>query len=94
MNKWLILYPFSSLAQDSEERRKWVKNLEETILKHSGDGVVSAFDNASMTEEELNRKMQEAEAYFRILTQQVKVCYKLYARIFCLLLYVILFLSP
>eukprot|EP00111_Clytia_hemisphaerica_P005510 TCONS_00015986-protein len=63
---------FHFQAQDSEERRKWVKNLEETILKHSGDGILSSFDNASMTEEELNRKMQEAEAYFRILTQQVK----------------------
>ena len=31
-----------------------------------------------MTEDELNRKMQEAEAYFRILTQQVKVKYKYY----------------
>ena len=62
------------IAQDAEERKKWVKSLEETIQKHSSDGLTGAFDNLAMTEEELNHKMQEAEAYFRILTQQVKVC--------------------
>ena len=63
-----------TLAQDAEERKKWVKCLEETILKNTSEGVTGAFDNFAVNEEELNRKMQEAEAYFRILTQQVKVC--------------------
>jgi len=61
------------LAQDAEERKKWLKSLEETILKHASDGVSGAFDNVAINEEELNRRLQEAEAYFRILTQQVKV---------------------
>ena len=74
----LFIYQPTSTAQDAEERKKWVKSLEETILKHSSEGVSGAFDNYTMTEDELNRKMQEAEAYFRILTQQVKVKYKHY----------------
>lgn len=63
---------FHFQAQDAEERKKWVKCLEETILKHGSEGITGPFDNFTMTEEELNRKMQEAEAYFKILTQQVK----------------------
>lgn len=74
----LFIYQPTFTAQDAEERKKWVKSLEETILKHSSEGVSGAFDNYTMTEDELNRKMQEAEAYFRILTQQVKVKYKYY----------------
>ena len=40
-------------------------------MKHNNRGVTSIQNVPS--EEDLARKMQEAEAYFRLLTQQVKV---------------------
>lgn len=40
-------------------------------MKHNNHGVTSVKNVSS--EEDLTRKMQEAEAYFRLLTQQVKV---------------------
>lgn len=58
-------------ARDSTERGEWIKALEETINSHSKIDKVHAF--SVPTEEELNHRMAEAEAYFRILTQQVKV---------------------
>ena len=46
--------------------------MEEVVANHlPGTTVNSGF--VIPTEEELNRRMMEAEAYFRILTQQVKV---------------------
>ena len=59
------------LARDSKERENWIKALEETINCHSQNDKFPAF--SVPTEEELNHRMAEAEAYFRILTQQVKV---------------------
>lgn len=64
---------FHFQARDAEERTQWVKCLEETITSHTNGGLIGSSGVYSIpTEEELNRRMQEAEAYFRILTQQVK----------------------
>jgi len=62
---------FHFQARDSNERSSWVKALEETIIMHS-QGLPPNVDLSASNEEELNIRMQEAEAYFRILTQQVK----------------------
>jgi len=61
---------FHFQARDTSEREKWIKALEETINCHSQSDKFHAFSVPS--EEELNHRMAEAEAYFRILTQQVK----------------------
>eukprot|EP00795_Rhopilema_esculentum_P004515 gene4515-20767_t len=61
---------FHFQARDSKERENWIKALEETINCHSQNDKFPAF--SVPTEEELNHRMAEAEAYFRILTQQVK----------------------
>eukprot|EP00794_Sanderia_malayensis_P007857 gene7857-8707_t len=61
---------FHFQARDATEREQWIKELEETINCHTKSDKTLAF--SVPTEEELNHRMAEAEAYFRILTQQVK----------------------
>ena len=62
---------FHFQARDAEERIRWVESLEETIAKHSQGNQGSPAISIA-TEEELNKRMQEAEIYFRLLTQQAK----------------------
>lgn len=62
---------FHFQARDSDERIRWVESLEETISKHSQSNLGPSAHSLA-TEEELNRRMQEAEVYFRLLTQQAK----------------------
>ena len=74
MNTYLrvFYYYLFLIARDKEERVKWVQNLEETIKKHVNSHHLGSAKDVT-TEEELNEKLLEAEAYFRILTQQIKV---------------------
>lgn len=62
---------FHFQAHDKDERIKWVQSLEATIKKLANSQSVGNTNDASI-EEELNGKLLEAEAYFRILTQQIK----------------------
>ncbi|XP_028404768.1 oxysterol-binding protein-related protein 9-like [Dendronephthya gigantea] len=66
---------FHFQARDAEEREKWIGALETTVMKHSHSGLRRPFgtDLGLITsEDDLDKKLTEAEAYFKLFTEQVK----------------------
>lgn len=67
---------FHFQARDSEEREHWIRALEDTIKRHSQarkqpmPGFQTLFDPS---QENLEMRLAEAEAYQKILEQQIKV---------------------
>ncbi|XP_020625338.1 oxysterol-binding protein-related protein 9-like [Orbicella faveolata] len=66
---------FHFQARDSEERERWIRALEDTIKRHSQArkrtmaGFQTLFDPS---QENLEQRLAEAEAYQKILEQQIK----------------------
>ncbi|XP_068727624.1 oxysterol-binding protein-related protein 9-like [Montipora capricornis] len=69
---------FHFQARDSEERERWIRSLEDTIKRHSQArkrpmaGFQTLFDPSQET---LETRLAEAEAYHKILEQQIKALY-------------------
>ncbi|CAB4026774.1 Hypothetical predicted protein, partial [Paramuricea clavata] len=66
---------FHFQARDAEEREKWIGALETTVMTHSHSGLRRPFgtDLGLITaEDDLDKKLTEAEAYFKLFTEQVK----------------------
>ncbi|XP_073259098.1 oxysterol-binding protein-related protein 9-like [Porites lutea] len=67
---------FHFQARDSEEREQWIRALEDTIKRHSQSrkrpmpGFQTVFDPS---QENLEMRLAEAEAYQKILEQQIKI---------------------
>ncbi|CAH3154268.1 unnamed protein product [Porites evermanni] len=66
---------FHFQARDSEEREQWIRALEDTIKRHSQSRKVRLFDPS---QENLEMRLAEAEAYQKILEQQIKVVFFIY----------------
>ncbi|XP_078354846.1 oxysterol-binding protein-related protein 9-like isoform X1 [Oculina patagonica] len=66
---------FHFQARDAEERERWIRALEDTIKRHSQarkrpmPGFQTLFDPS---QENLEQRLAEAEAYQKILEQQIK----------------------
>lgn len=66
---------FHFQARDEEERERWVRSLEETILRHSHSGLYhKKWDElqSSSTLQDFDKKLMESDAYLQILIDQVK----------------------
>ncbi|XP_032232192.2 oxysterol-binding protein-related protein 9 [Nematostella vectensis] len=68
---------FHFQARDAEERERWIRALEDTIKRHSlirkqRAAMVHEIEFDPM-KENLDQRLAEAEAYYKILSKQIKV---------------------